>query len=372
MINLKNELLLRKNLDKIKNKNLLVRVDFNVSLENRRPSESYRILSVKKTLEILKLAKRVILISHLGDPSKRNKNYSLKKILTLTERLLKIKFDFLEDFRSPIKSKFNIFENLRFWKGEKEGDLPFAKKLSSLGEIYVYEAFSVSHRKHSSVYFLTKIMPTLYGFNFEKEINLLNRVIKAKNLALILSGAKISTKLPLIKKFLNRAKVIILGGGLANTYLKAKGFVVGKSLVENKILKNIRKINSPKILTPFDFIVTNKNKIYHRFLGEIKKGDKILDIGSESLKIIYKELKPISSIVVNGPLGYVENKKFEKGTLELVNFLKRMRGKFILFGGGDTLSFLEKKNLLKNFKISTGGGAMLHYLANGKLWVRTR
>jgi 3-phosphoglycerate kinase len=209
----------------------------------------------------------------------------------------------------------------------------------------------VAHRKHASVYLLPKILPTYYGFNFEKEINLLNKVLKNLNSSvLVLGGAKISTKLPLIKKFLNKASLIILGGGLANTFLKAKGFEIGQSLIEEDILEEIKKIYSPKILVPFDFYVLNKNKIFHRFLGEIEKEDKIYDLGEESLEVFFEELKKAKNIVFSGPFGFVEDQRFEKGTFKLLKFLSQLKNKFVLVGGGDTLAFLEKKKLLKKFK----------------------
>jgi len=374
MIELKKSQLLKFNQDKIKNKNVLVRVDFNVDLVKGKILDSYRILSVKETLTFLKPAKRVVLISHFGDPEpSQESKYSLKKILPLIEKLLKVKIGFLKDFNSEPKEKINLFENLRLFKGEKNCDLGFAKKLASLGKVFVYEAFSVSHRKHASVYLLPKILPTYYGFNFEKEINLLNKVLKdLKNCALILGGAKISTKLPLIKKFLKKSKLIILGGGLANTFLKAKNFEIGSSLIEKEILKEIKNIYSPKILIPFDFYVLNKKKVFHRFLGEIKKEDKIYDIGEESLKIFFEELKRAKNIIFNGPLGFAEDKRFEKGTLKLLKFLIQLKNKFILVGGGDTLAFLEKKKLLKKFNVSTGGGAMLYYLAEEKIWTEEK
>jgi phosphoglycerate kinase len=367
MIELKKEKLLRFNQDKIKNKDVLVRVDFNVDFFKGKILDKYRILSVKETLNFLKPSKRTILISHFGDSG------SFKKILPSIEKLLKIKIGFLKNLNSKPKEKFNLLENIRLFKGEKECDLNFAKKLSSLGEIFVFEAFSVAHRKHASVYLLPKILPTYYGFNFEKEINLLNKVLKNLNSsALVLGGAKISTKLPLIKKFLNKAKLIILGGGLANTFLKAKGFEIGESLIEEDILKEIKKIYSPKILVPFDFYVLNKNKVFHRFLGEIEKEDKIYDLGEESLEVFFEELKKAKNIVFSGPFGFVEDRRFEKGTFKLLKFLSQLKNIFVLVGGGDTLAFLEKKKLLKKFKISTGGGAMLYYLAEEKLWTEEK
>jgi phosphoglycerate kinase len=390
MIELKKEKLLRFNQDKIKNKDVLVRVDFNVDFVKGKILNKYRILSFKETLNFLKPAKRVILISHFGDPTRNytdfkllpadkavtyaeNKKYSLKRILPSVEKLLKIKIGFLQDLNSKPKEKFNLLENIRLFKGEKECDLNFAKKLSSLGEVFVFEAFSVAHRKHSSVYLLPKILPTYYGFNFEKEINLLNKVLKNLNSSvLVLGGAKISTKLPLIKKFLNRSRLIILGGGLANTFLKAKGFEIGQSLIEEDVLEEIKKIYSPKVLVPFDFYVLNKNKIFYRFLGAIEKEDKIYDLGEESLKVFFEELRDAKNIVFSGPFGFVEDQRFEKGTFKLIKFLSQLKNKFVLVGGGDTLAFLEKKKLLKKFKISTGGGAMLYYLAEEKLWTEEK
>ncbi len=365
MIDLKKTPLLKLNKEKIVNKKVILRVDFNVTIEKNNIIDTYRILAVKKTIDILKKANKIVIISHLEE------NSSFQKILPQLEKILNLKINFLKNLNSPLKEKFNLLENIRKWKGEKNCDLNFAKKLASLGEVFVFDAFSVAHRKHTSVYLLPKILPTYYGFNFEKEINLLNKVLKAKNLTLILGGAKISTKLPLIEKFQQKAGLIILGGGLVNTFYKAKNFNVGNSLVENEIINKVKKLPIKKIFTPFDFIVLKKNKkIDHCFLGEIENEDIIYDIGEESLKIIFEELKKSKKIVWNGPLGYVEDKRFKNGTLKLAKFLSNLKNKYILVGGGDTLAFLIKEKLIKKFKnISTGGGAMLYYLSQGKLWV---
>lgn len=356
--------LLRFNLSKIKNKNIVIRVDFNVAFEKNKIIEKFRIERVKKTLNLLKTAKRVIILSHLGDPNDKNENYSLKKILPQLEKILNLKINFLENINSQIKKDFNLLENLRFWPGEKNNDFSFAKKIASFGEIFINEAFSASHRQHASINLLPKFLPTLYGLNFEQEINLLNKILIAKKLTLVLGGIKISTKLPLIKKFLKKSKFIILTGGLANTYLKAKGFKVGKSLIENKVINKLKKIKSTKIFIPPEFI--NQN-LKTRFLNEIKENDIIYDVSKKSVEIIFNLICKDKIIVWNGPLGFVENKNFIKGTLLFVNHLKKLKKSFVLIGGGDTLAFLEKHNLLKNFNnISTGGGAMLVYLAEPK------
>lgn len=360
MIKLKKQNLLRFNLNKIVDKRIVVRVDYNIDFRDGKILDKFRIKTSLETLKNLKKAKSVILISHFDDPYQFDPKYSFKKVIPHLEKILKLKLSFLKDFDSEIKDKFNILENIRFFKGEKEKDIELAQKIAKLGDIYINEAFSVSHRDHTSITLVPQLMPTFYGFRFEKEISLLNKFLKFKNLALILGGAKISTKLPLIKKFLKKANLIILGGGLANTFLKAKGYSVGKSLVEEEVINEIKNIDSPKILLPIDFI-TNKG---YRTLNEIKNEEKIFDIGPKSLKLFETELKKSKSIIWNGPLGYIEEKKYEKGTKELVKILLRFKDKNILIGGGDTNSFLEEKKLLNKFQnISTGGGAMLYYLA---------
>ncbi|MCS7200639.1 MAG: phosphoglycerate kinase [Patescibacteria group bacterium] len=362
--------LLRFNREKIKNKNIIARVDFNVVVDRGKILEKFRIKSIKETLDILRLSKRVVLVSHWGEPIKRDKKYSLKSILPQIEKILNIKINFLDDLRAIPKEKFNLFENLRFWPEEKECDLVFAQKLSSLGEIFIHEAFSSSHRRHTSTYLLPKLLPTFYGLNFEKEINLLNKVLKSKGFILILGGAKISTKLPLIKKFIKKARFIILGGGLANTFLKANGFEMGKSLVEKEMLYEVKKIRSENIFVPFDFIVKGKGYLNINQIGE---NDVIYDIGRKSLVMIFNLIKKAKTIVWNGPLGYVEKETYSRGTLMLAKYLiklNKLNNHFIVVGGGDTLAFLEKKKLINKFNnISTGGGAMINYLANEK-WER--
>ncbi len=364
MIKLRKKNLLRFNLKKIKDKKVVVRVDYNIDYKNGKISDKFRLTSTRETLEKLKIAKSVILISHFGDPQGFDSFYSFKNVLPQLQKILKLKINFLEDFSSKPLGKFNLLENIRFFRGEKEKDINLAYKIKDLGEIYINEAFSVSHRDHTSITLVPKLMTTFYGLRFEKEIKMLNEFLKLKNLTLILGGAKISTKLPLIKKFLKKAKLIILGGGLANTFLKAKGFNVGQSLVEDEILDEIKKIDSKNILTPIDFF-TDKG---YRKLNEIKNDDKILDVGFESLKIFLKEISKNKNIIWNGPLGYIEEKKYINGTYELAKNLIKFKNKKILIGGGDTISFLEEKKLLKKFKfISTGGGAMLYYLAEETL-----
>lgn len=364
MIKLKKNELLRFNLDKIKNKIVIMRVDYNVDYRNGKIYDKLRILSTLETLRNLKEAKSVVLISHLGDPQGFESKYSFKNAIPYLEKILHLKINLLENFNSPIKYGFNMLENIRFFDGEKEKDIKLAEKIKNLGDVYVNEAFSASHREHTSIVLVPKLITTYYGFHFEKEINLLNKFLKYRDVCLILGGAKISTKLPLIQKFLKKAKIIILGGGLANTFLRAKGFNIGRSLVEKDVLDIIKKLDTKKILFPIDFL-TNEG---YRFLEEIKR-EKILDVGPISINKFVKGISKTRNVIWNGPLGYIEEPRYSRGTLRLVkNLIKFSKEKRILIGGGDTISFLEKKSLLGKFRfISTGGGAMLYYLANENL-----
>ncbi|MGC8981753.1 MAG: phosphoglycerate kinase [Minisyncoccia bacterium] len=366
MINFKDKDLLRKNPKKVKDKDVLLRVDYNVDIEKGKIFDDYRILKSFDTINFLKKAgaRKIILISHLGRPNGFDEKYSLKKIyLYLKKRLKDISFIKWKPGENIDNHKIILLENIRFFKGEEENDEKFAKELSKLGDIFVNDAFSVSHRKHASVYGIKKFLPTLYGLNFEKEINNLNRVFKAKNLGIIIGGIKTDTKIGVIKKFLNRANLIILGGGIANTFLKAKGFEIGNSIYDKEYIDYLKKINNPKILTPFDFITNNG----YKFLGEISKDDSILDIGEESIRVFISELKRVKTIVWNGPFGKIEDKKYSKGTIKFLKELVKLKGEKIV-GGGDTIKLINKLKLDKKFDfVSTGGGAMLEYLSSGKL-----
>jgi len=367
MIKLKKKEILRFNKDKVKGKRVLVRVDYNVDIEKGKIVDDYRISRSFDTINFLKKAgaEKIILISHLGRPKGFDKKYSLRKIyLYLKKRIKDIGFfEWKPGMEVSRKEKIVLLENIRFFKEEEENDENFSKELSKLGDIFVNDGFSVSHRKHASVYDIKKFLPYFYGLNFENEINNLNNVFKAKSLGIVIGGIKTETKIGVIKNFLNKANLIILGGGIANTFLKAKGFEIGKSVYDEDYLNELRKIYSPKILAPFDFLTNNGN----RFLGEISKDDAIFDIGEESIKVFIEELRKVKTIVWNGPFGKVEDKRYSKGTEKFLKELVKLRAKKIV-GGGDTIKVVNKLRLGKKFDfVSTGGGAMLEYLSKGTL-----
>ena len=369
MIILKKENLLRLNKNKIENKKIIVRVDYNVEIKNKSLEEIYRIEKSLKTINFLKKnkAKQIILITHLGRPKNKEPEYSTKNLLPFLRKYIKEieYFNWAPGKLIDENKKIVILENIRFFKEEEENNQNFAKSISKLGDIFVNEAFSVSHRKHASVYGISKFLPTYFGLNFEEEINNLNKVFEyiknKKPIGVIISGIKFETKIELIKKFIKKADIIIIGGGIANTFLKAKGFEIGQSIYDKEYLEYAKKIYSSKILVPFDFATQNG----HRFLGEIKKEDIIYDIGEESLKIFIEELKKVDLVVWNGPLGKIEEKKYLKGSLYFAKNLIKLKNRKII-GGGDTLKIFRNIKA-KNTFLSTGGGAMLYYLANETL-----
>ncbi|GIW66147.1 MAG: phosphoglycerate kinase [Candidatus Parcubacteria bacterium] len=366
MIDLDKKLLLEFNKDKIKDNNILVRVDYNINLKKRGFEDLYRLQQSLKTINFLlkNKAKKIILITHLGRPkNKKDKsNLTTKKLVPFLKKLLgNINYFYWQPGLTNPNKRLIILENIRFFDEELKNDKKFAYQLSKLGDIFVNEAFSVSHRKHASVYQLSKLMPTFYGFNFQKEIENLNKILKVKRgLCLIIGGLKTETKLLLIKNFLSKAQTIILVGAIANTFLRSKGFDVGKSFVDYNYLNKIKKISNPKILLPFDFVTNKRDKVY---LGEIMKNEIIYDVGIDSLKYFETEIKKAKYIIWNGPLGWIENKKYFKGSKLMAQFLAQTKA-FKIVGGGETLSIINKLKLNKKFNfISTGGGAMIYYLA---------
>ena len=402
-----------KNLKNLKNKTVLVRADFDVPIkqETRNKKQETKILddtrlkALLPTIKFLlnKKVKKIILIGHLGRPNGRVvNNLSLEPIKNYLEKLLKkntrYKIQFPNKFQVP-NSNYKIFilENIRFFKEEKKNNKKFAKKLASLADIYINECFSTSHRKHASIDAIQDFLPSYAGLNLEQEIkNLFSAINKPKKpLVLIIGGAKIETKLPIINNLINKADYILVGGAVANNFLKAKGFEVGKSFVDKEYIKEAKGIlnfqdtrnnfqinskiqNSNKknyklpitycgLFLPID-IITQDSKI--KSLNEIKSTDKILDIGPKTIILFSGIIKSAKTIVWNGPMGYFEDKKFSKGTEKIAENIFKNNKAGIIIGGGETgqvIKKLNKNNNKKNIFISTGGGAMLEFLAGKKL-----
>jgi len=370
----------------VKNKKVLLRADFNVDLdENGKILSDFRIRAVLPTIDYLfqNGASRIIIISHLGKPKAGDEKLTLKPVGEKLQQLLGKPVVFLDDCRGEkikkaigeaANSSTILLENLRFYPEEENNDNNFAKELASLADIYVNDAFGVCHRLNASVAAVTKFLPSFAGLLLKKEIENLNKVMAGfeRPLVLILGGAKISTKLPLIKKFLGMADYVILGGALASTVLKAWDFEVGESLVETRMLKEAGSLgsNRAELLMPGDFLVADsfEGKVFKkRIMGEVKENEIILDIGDDSIRTFNQIIKEAKTIVWNGAMGYFENPLFKNGTEEIAKSISQASA-FSVVGGGETLIVLEKMNLMEKISfVSTGGGAMLQFLSGEEM-----
>ena len=329
---------------------------------------------------------KIIILSHIGRPKgKVVKGMSLEPISKKLASLLNKEVLFnnnllnentISEVNKISKGSIMMMENIRFNKGEELNDKVFAKKLSSLGDLYVNDAFSVSHRSHASVEAITKYIPSYYGLQITEEINALKKITSEikKPVTLIIGGSKISTKINIINNLINKFNNIIIVGGMANTFLKHTGSKIGKSICENnceslikEILKNSNKYNC-KITYTLD-VKVSKN-LYgsgkNKDINEIDKDDIILDIGPKTIASIKKIIDGTNSVLWNGPAGYMENPNFQNGTkqiLEIIDQKTKNNSFFSVAGGGETVAAINKFNKFNSFNfVSTAGGAFLEYL----------
>jgi phosphoglycerate kinase len=342
-----------KSLKNIKNKTALVRVDFNVPIKNGKVTDDFRIQKAVKTIKFLQnKGAKVILISHLGKDGKE----SLAPVA--------------KSLRKYITKNITLLENIRQYSGEEKNDAKFAKELARLGDFYVNDAFSVSHRKHASVVGIPKYLPSYAGFQLEEEIKNLSKVFKNSKhpFLFILGGAKFSTKMPLLKKYLKIADYIFVGGVLMDDFIKSEGFEVGKSLVDKTKGLGLEKIlKNKKLILPIDVLVLDGKKLVNKKINEIKKDETIIDIGKESVKLAESYIKKSKLILWNGPMGKYEVKGGDTATRKMLKSLASSKAETII-GGGDIVSVESKMKLEKKLSfVSTGGGATLDFLANGTL-----
>ncbi len=367
----------------LKNKRVLLRLDLNVPIHNGRvPKDGQeRILRALPTIKFL-LAKKasVIIVAHLGRPEGQVvEKYSLKPVALALQKILGKKIIFWSgDFASHIAESKNLkpgqivlLENIRFYPEEQKGDKMFAKKLSQLADVYINDAFGNIHRSDASMLAITYYLPSYAGFLLQDEIKNLSSVLASRRgLAVILGGAKISSKISLIKKFNKIADQIFIGGAMANTFLKSQAYPVGRSVYDKDYLETAKKLVSKKMFLPQDVVVASglEAKISQNVpVDKVAKDDYILDLGTQSIKYYLQHLQQAKLIVWNGPLGYFENKLFVKGSKNLLTAVLQTKAKTII-GGGETVELLKKLHLEKKATfVSTGGGAMLEFLEGKKL-----
>ena len=359
-----------KNLKNIRGKRVIVRADFNVPIEGGKILDATRIRVAVPTIDMLrKKGAKVILISHIG----RDPQESLAPVARALKKYIPVTF--IPDLigtkaTAAVRAMKNgdviLLENLRGNAGEKAGDKKFARSLAGLGDIYVNEAFPVSHRTDASIFLLPKLLPAYAGLQLEREVKELSRVLKPKRPFLfILGGAKIETKLPILKRYLKEADHVFIGGVLANNFFKAQGHEIGVSKYDEgasvtALLKN------KKLIIPHTVVVDRAGKKKTVATAEVKKTDSILDIGFPSIEMLAPIIRSAKLILWNGPMGYYEG-GYVEGTEELLALLSHASGDTII-GGGDTAVLVERKKLAKKFTfVSTGGGATLDFLAKGTL-----
>ncbi len=372
-------------------KRVFVRVDYNVPINNElKIVEDTRITATLPTINyLIEHGARVILCSHLGRPNGQvDPKLSLRPVLARLSKLLDKPVSFAEDVLddSTLEMVNNMqdgdvlmLENIRFYKEEEANDPAFAKKLASLADIFVLEAFGTAHRKHASTYGVAKLIPAVCGFLVEQELVMFDKVINNPEhpFVAILGGAKIADKLPVIENLLDKVDTILIGGGMAYTFVKAIGGNVGMSLVDNTKLELAKQIldtakeKGVKIVLPIDNIGAKDfsedaetMKFNSAFFADGYQG---MDIGPKTIKCFKKIIKKAKTIVWNGPLGVYEYEKFKRGTNKIAKYVAKNKGISVI-GGGDSIAAIQSLGVSKKVThISTGGGASLMLLQGKKL-----
>ena len=372
-------------------KKVLVRADFNVPLKKGKIVEDYKISANLPLIKyLIKKGAVVILASHLGEPvlnskgvAKNKDAYSLEVVAKSLSKMLGQKVLFLgQAIGSPELKKqaaglkpgqVALLENIRFYEGEVKNKNSFAKSLSALADIYVNNAFAVSHRNHASVSAIKDYLPSYAGMLVEEEVLALSKLMHpTKPFVAVIGGAKIDTKVALIKKLSQKADFVLVGGAIANCFLAARGTKVGKSPVTKDQIALAKKIDNRKVIVPIDMIVANKDfkEIAVRKAGQVGAKEYVYDIGPETMKLYAKFLRAAKTIVWNGPVGMFEQPRLRQGTLFIGRAIaQHTKGKaYGVVGGGETIEALRMTGMLDYVDwVSTGGGASIAYLGGEKM-----
>ncbi len=375
----------------LRGKRVLVRIDANVPVKNGRVMEGAhgKIARAAVDLEWLRQhGARIIAVSHLGRPRGRGASaYSLRPIARRLSELLGTKVALVRDVAGPNVERavsrmkdgdMLLLENIRFDAREERNSPSLARALASVADMYVNDAFAVSHRAHTSVDAITSELPSYAGPLVVHEVNVLSKVVKSPKhpFVLVMGGLKMETKLPVLRRFLPEADRVLIGGALATAFLRAQGHEVGKSAYDDagvRLAKQLLRAGRKKLALPVDVVVA---KSFRRDAAVrtvpvtgVRKDDRIVDVGKRTMRAYVREIQKAKTIVWNGPFGYCECPAFCNSTLLLARGIASRTGKAVtVVGGGDTVPIVEAAGLAGRFTlISTGGGAMLEFLAGKKL-----
>jgi phosphoglycerate kinase len=372
----------------VKGKRVLVRVDLNVPMHEGKVADVSRIERNAPTIrEIADRGGKVILLSHYGRPKGRDAKDSLKPVAAAVARIIGRPIEFADDCAGETAERavaalkdgeILCLENTRFHNGEEKNDAAFAARLAKLGDLYVDDAFSVAHRAHASVEAIARLLPAYAGRAMQEELQALEKALHApaRPVAAIVGGAKISTKLDLLGNLLSHVDTLIIGGGMANTFLAAQGKKVGKSLCENDLIPTARdilakaKAQRREIVLPVDAVVAQKFEANAPSrvvaVDDVGPADMILDIGPRSVEQVISVLARSKTLVWNGPFGAFEMEPFDNGTVEVAEAAAELTtsGKLVsIAGGGDTMAALNVAGVTSRFTyVSTAGGAFLEWL----------
>ncbi len=381
-----------KNERSLRDKKILLRLDLNVPLDKEKISDTTRIDKILPTLKFLNEQKaKIIILSHVGRPrGKVLKELSLKPICENLQEQLGLSVKLISQNINEIKNKnffdkFNekilMLENIRFYAEEEKNDNKFARHLASLGDLYVNDAFSCSHRAHASIVEISKFLPSFSGLQLDLEINALTKITSeiTKPITCIIGGSKISTKIDIIKNLIPKFDNIIIVGGMANNFIEYFGHNIGKSIKEKNCAPIIEEIISLskkekcEITYPEDVLVSKdlNGSCKKKELNEILDDEMILDIGPKTINKVTNIINSSNTILWNGPAGYFENPNFANGSIEIAKTIinnNKLNKIFSVVGGGDTVSLLNSIKAVDSFNfVSTAGGAFLEYLEGKKL-----
>ena len=381
-----------KDQENLSEKRVLLRVDLNVPLKDGIITDQTRIDKILPIINfLLKKKSKILVISHIGRPKgKINEDLSLKPICENLEKKINQKINLIKEdifklkkedlFKDP-KDQIIFLENIRFYEEEEKNDPSFSNHLAKLGDIFVNDAFSCSHRAHASVSKITEFLPSYAGLQLKTEIDALKKVTSEikKPIACIIGGSKISTKIGIIKNLIPKFDNIIIVGGMANNILNYQGNQIGKSVKEDNCESIIDKIfqtaklHSCSIVYPEDVVVGKsiEDTAQIKELNKVSKDDIILDIGPKTIKKIKNIIEKSETVLWNGPAGYFENPNFANGSYEIAKKIVEKNKNNLIYsiaGGGDTIAVLNKINVINEFNfVSTAGGAFLEYLEGKEL-----